>query len=140
MPLSDKERNRFEDDILFDRRITQSLYCGNCGYNLKTLPRSYVCPECGQKYNARRQPMKGIYFPHNVEPPFAQMAGAVISATIAVYLLIGAFKPVNQGRLVVGVIFVGIAIYLAAQVCWQTKRLIKFRVLGRRIARQQDDE
>ena len=140
MPLSDKERNRFEDDILFDRRITQSLYCGNCGYNLKTLPRSYVCPECGQKYNARRQPMKGIYFPHNVEPPFAQMAGAVISATIAVSLLIGAFKPVNQGRLVVGVIFAVISICLAAQVYWRTKRLIKFRVLGRRIARQQDDE
>ena len=140
MPLSDKERNRFEDDILFDRRITQSLYCGNCGYNLKTLPRSYVCPECGQQYNARRMPMKGIYFPHNVEPPFAQVAGTPVSATIAVALLIGAFNPLNRGRIIIGFIFAGIALCLAAQVYWRTQRLVKFRVLGRRLARQQDDE
>ena len=140
MPLSDEERNRLEDDILFDRRIIRSIYCGNCGYNLKTLPRSYVCPECGQQYNARRQPMKGIYFPHDVEPPFAHVAGALISTTIAVAVLIHAFKPLDKGRLTIGLIFAGITIWLAVEAFRRVKKLVTFRFVARRIAQQQEEE
>ena len=140
MPLSDEERNRLEDDILFDRRITRSLYCGSCGYNLKTLPRSYVCPECGQPYNARRQPMKGIYFPHDVEPPIAQIAGALISAVVAVSLLSVAFRPFSAVRVTFGLIFAVATVYLSVQTYWRVKRLIKFQALARRITQQEEEE
>ena len=35
-----------------DGRINQDCKCISCGYNLRTLPATGVCPECGNPYDA----------------------------------------------------------------------------------------
>ena len=63
MPLSSNDLERLSDDIYKNRRITGLVYCGTCGYCLKTLPYVYQCPECGGSYNARPLSMQGIFMP-----------------------------------------------------------------------------
>ena len=61
MVLSENELDRLADEMYLDRRIAHSVYCGECGYNLRTLPYAGRCPECGGEYNARPLIMKGIF-------------------------------------------------------------------------------
>jgi len=98
MVFSEKDLDRIADDIDKDRRITGSVYCGNCGYNLKTLPYSYQCPECGQEYNARPLHRRGIHEPLDEEFPFAYIISAVVCMLPAGYFAAGAFRPLNVNR------------------------------------------
>jgi len=62
MGLSNEELQRMSEDEFTDRHITsKSLFCGGCGYSLKSLPYVYNCPECGNAYNARPRSMSGIF-------------------------------------------------------------------------------
>lgn len=61
MIFSYDELDRMADDTFKKGAITGNVYCGNCGYNLHTLPYVYRCPECGNQYSARRLRWKGIF-------------------------------------------------------------------------------
>ena len=114
MVISSGELDRIADDIDKDRRITTSVHCGGCGYNLRTLPYLYTCPECGNKYNARPRKMKGIFNPNAVSFPardllltFASVFGVLFfgatsihSPSVATLLLAGFFAimAVLSGR------------------------------------------
>lgn len=102
MPLSEEDREQLADDIYSDRLITGSLYCSKCGYDLRTLPYIYQCPECGQEYNARALSMKGIFLPHHAEPPYRQIALVVVCGSGSVVLLGSGFNPPDIWRLLFG--------------------------------------
>ncbi|MBU0718286.1 MAG: transposase, partial [Planctomycetes bacterium] len=140
MPISRDFRERLEDDILYDRRITGSMYCANCGYNLKTLPRVYTCPECGSSYNARRQPMEGIFFPSDAEPPISAMAWALGCSVLAILLLVRSFNPFREDIFFVGLIFGVLAVCLIYRASGAVGRFLKFRALAKDIIRRQAEE
>ena len=139
MPLDRNELERLADDVYRDRRITRSLYCDQCGYNLRTLPRKYVCPECGNEYNARPPLMTGIFFPHDTQLPLAEVAWTLGSGTVAALLIWGAVNPVRQNRLIVGVVCALLALGFAIRGCLRLRRFVKFRTIAKRIAVHEEE-
>ncbi|MHC4697163.1 MAG: hypothetical protein ACYTFA_10505 [Planctomycetota bacterium] len=139
MSLSRHELEELADDTYRDRRIKGSTFCGRCGYNLRTLPYVYRCPECGNAYNARPLKMKGIFFPQAVYPPVKEMVATAFFSVIGVLLLISAIKPLDQGRLIFGVIFIAITGVFAGQVVHKFQHFFTFWSLAKRIAEEEED-
>ena len=94
MSFTSHELDHMADDIYLNRRITGSIFCEECGYNLKTLPYVHRCPECGCDYNARPLTMKGIFLPRNFDFPASRMASALFLLALGGLLAHGA----NAGR------------------------------------------
>ena len=140
MPLSERDREELADDIIKDRRIPTSTYCGNCGYNLKTLPRSYQCPECGSEYRARMPRMKGIYLPHANSPPAGEVVALLVFAVVSGSLLVAAWNSKSTGYVATAIVFAAITLTIAVVVVVRTKRFLRTSRLARQIERQQDDE
>ena len=138
MALSNRELDEIAEDTYHNRRITGSIFCGRCGYNLRTLPHVYICPECGNRYNARPLKMKGIFFPRAVYPPFVDMALTGFFGVIAFLLLISALKPLDEGRLFIGVVFAVLTGLFAGRVAQKFQHFIKFRSLSKRIAEDEN--
>lgn len=75
MALSEKDLDMMAAEDSKGRRITNTLYCSECGYNLKTLPYKYQCPECGNAYDVHPSRMTGIYrYEHGHLPVFDMLA------------------------------------------------------------------
>ncbi len=55
-----------------DRVIKRSMYCARCGYNLRSLPYRYNCPECGNRYHARTIRQKGIFLENETRFPISE--------------------------------------------------------------------
>ena len=87
MPISERELTRLAHDQYLDRRITLSVYCGRCGYNLKTLPYAGRCTECGAEYNARPFAMKGIFNVQDASIPYSSIFLSLVCAASALALL-----------------------------------------------------
>lgn len=140
MALSEKERDRIADEIYRDHIIVASVYCGRCGYDLRSLPYIHTCPECGQEYNARPLVMKGIFMPHMAEVPIREVLLLIVCGTGAALLLGSGFNPVDIWRLLFGLILAGGCAmeagnaYLKVVACW------KSRVIQRRIERREREE
>ena len=139
MALSRRELDELADDTYHNRRITGSVYCGRCGYNLHTLPHIHRCPECGNPYNARPLQMKGIFFPQAVYPPVKETLATAFFGVIAFLLLTAALKPLDETRLLFGVIFAAITGAFAGRAVQQFQRFLKFRSLSKRIAEEEAD-
>lgn len=58
-----------EQQTLTRQKIAVNLFCGQCGYNLRTRPIIARCPECGQSYDARPTQMLGILLDEDVRFP-----------------------------------------------------------------------
>ena len=140
MVLSRHELEELADDTYRDRRITGSTFCGRCGYNLRTLPYVYRCPECGNAYNARPLKMKGIFFPQAVYPPVKETLATAFFGVIAVLLLISALKPLNEGRLFMGVAFTAITGVFAGRAVHKFQHFFKFWSLYKRIAEEEEED
>ena len=139
MALSRRELDELADDTYHNRRITGSVYCGRCGYNLHTLPYIHRCPECGNAFNARPLQMKGIFFPQAVYPPVKETLATAFFGVIAFLLLTAALKPLDEARLFLGVIFAAITGAFAGRAVQQFQRFLKFRSLSKRIAEEEAD-
>ncbi len=135
MVIGSDELEKLAEDSFKDRRIGGTIYCGGCGYNLKTLPYLYQCPECGQEYNARPLVMKGIFLPQNTSPPFVDMAAVVFCGPIAFFLIDGSTQPFEPAGFVMGILAaVMTVVYLG--ICIRRSRvMIKTRSILRRIRR-----
>jgi len=138
LALSNSELDRYADDAYKDRRITTSVYCGNCGYNLRTLPYRYKCPECGQEYNARPRTMKGIYAPQDTDIPFGDIASAAFCGFAVFILARNAFTPIDPWRIVFAVVFVIFTVMFLSRAYDRLGELMKARRVAKRIA--MDDE
>ena len=139
MVISSDELERLADDAYKERRIGGTIYCGGCGYNLKTLPYLYQCPECGQEYNARPLVMKGIFLPQITSPPFVDMAAVVFCGPIAFFLIDGATQPFEPAGFVMGLCAAILAVVYFGICIRRWRTLIKTHVILRRIRQFERD-
>jgi len=139
MVLGTDELERLADDAYRERRIAGTVYCGNCGYNLRTLFYVYRCPECGHEYNARPLVMKGIFLPQNISPPFVDMAAVVFCGPIAFFLIDGATQPFEPTGFAMGILAAILTVVYFGICIRRWRTLIKTRVILHRINRYEDD-
>ena len=140
MGLSSYELDRLADDMYKDRVIRGSVYCGDCGYNLRTLPYVHRCPECGNDYNARPLKLTGIFSPHDTFFPFGDTAAMLLCAVLAAWMIYKGVTPTELQWLIAGGVFAALTLAFAAQAKGRLGRLIKSRTLTRRIARAEEEE
>ena len=140
MVISSEELDRIADDIDKQRRITSSVYCGNCAYNLRTLPYAYACPECGNEYNARPLIMKGIYLPFQSEFPIREAFITLMCTASTALVGFGSFNPIDPVRLVISAFFLLLTGLFAAQTVARVKRFIKSARIGHRIKLEEEAE
>ena len=139
MVIGRDELERIADEMYLQRGISDSVYCGNCGYNLRTLPYIYRCPECGNRYNARPLKRTGIFDPYEIEPPIGDIAATVFCTLLAALLVIPALKPLSQGRLLFGSLFVLLKVYFGFKAYWRLKRFLKANAIARRIRMEESE-
>jgi predicted nucleic-acid-binding Zn-ribbon protein len=81
--LNTDELQRLSEEVYNNRRLTSSVYCAECGYDLQTLPYQYCCPECGNEYNARSVKMTGVFVPDQNLLPVGDYMAAIFAMAIA---------------------------------------------------------
>ena len=69
-----------------ERVIAETLFCAECGYQLRMLPFIGRCPECGNAYNARSRHRKGIFVPELAEFPATDILAALASTAGSLWL------------------------------------------------------
>ena len=137
MALSSYDLDKLAADIYHDRLIGGSVYCGNCGYNLRTLPYTYRCPECGHEYNARPLTMRGIFLARDAAVPMSDILGTVFFGVAAYLFALGALSPVEPGRLLVSAVFVGLTMYHLTVGGYRFRRYLRAHSIARRIAAEE---
>ena len=137
MVLSSDELDRIADDIYKDRIITGSVYCGNCGYNLRTLPYVYTCPECGNGYNARPLKMEGIFAPQDTYFPASDIAATLLCAAIMFVFVRGNILTPDFGRLFSGGVFGVLGLFFASQAYHRLVRFFRARETAKRIVAEE---
>lgn len=138
MALSEQDRERQSDEVYTDRLIRGSVYCGNCGYNLRTLPYIYQCPECGNHYNARPLTMKGVFLPQQAEPPIGQVLFLFACICVAVVMFYGAFQPSDIWRLLGGTILTIFSVVECPKAWSNVRKFFMARAIIRRINRDEE--
>lgn len=140
MGLSSEDLDRIADELYLQRRIPNSVYCGNCGYNLRTLPYMYTCPECGNQYNARPLKMRGIFLPYEVEPPLGDAVATVFCGLATALLFYYAVSRGDAGLLVISMVFVAILVMRSVKFTRRLTRFLKAASLLRRIEMEEEEE
>ncbi len=135
MAFGNDELERLADDAYKERRISGTVYCGNCGYNLRTLFYVYRCPECGQEYNARPLVMKGVFLPQNTSPPLADMAAAVLFGAVAYSLIDNATQPFEPVGFVMGLLAAILTVVYFGITLRRGRSYFKCRAIAARIHR-----
>jgi len=138
MRQTDAELDRSAQDQDRDRLISGSIYCENCGYNLKTLPYVYNCPECGNGYNARPLMLKGIFKPFEVTFPLWEIVAAVFCVPVSVVLLAWGLRISEPVVIILGVTFALLSILLWFRIWDGVCAFIKARAIARRIRLEQE--
>jgi hypothetical protein len=122
------------------RSIGGSVYCGNCGYNLRTLPHVYTCPECGQSYNARPLTMKGIFQPHDAKIPFGDLAAMLLCGVASGWLIAGAISNGSRVWFLIGGALGILAIIFLIRARAEFVKLAKNREIARRIELEREGD
>lgn len=107
MPLTPDELEHManEGEGQTEVRIRHTVHCGTCGYNLKSLPIAYTCPECGNPYSARPLKMHGVYQPGNEAFPGARLASVILCGLIGAILFGAGVATKEPLRLIMGGFF-----------------------------------
>ena len=138
MPSSE-ELERLADDAYTDRRITGHAYCSRCGYNLRTLPYIYRCPECGQEYNARPLVMKGLYLPAQAAIPVGDLLAVLLWTVAAAVFLYNAIRPLNEWLMALAVASVVLVIVHFCLAWVRFRAFFKATAIERRIRADEEE-
>ena len=139
MGISNADAEHLADEIYLDRRIVGQVYCGRCGYNLRTLPYKYRCPECGNEYNARPLIMRGVFKPHEMEFPYGNYILAAVLAIAAFAFGHNAFSPVKWVPIGFAGGFVVLMLTYLVQAASRTRRYFHCLSIARRIEAEERD-
>jgi hypothetical protein len=147
MSPSLSDLDRIADDIFKDRLITGSVYCGRCGYNLRTRPYIDRCPECGGEYNARPLVMRGIFTAYDVAFPFEEIFVALICIACAAVLAYVGYTSPGRGAISESTATCGMAAVsgiMGAAYLWRAHRgfwrFVRALGIARRIAAAEAEE
>jgi len=140
MSFNTDELDRLADEMLRGARLAHSVYCGECGYNLKTLPYLGQCPECGHRYNARPLKMEGVFNPQSLELPIIDGLTVIMLACMGWFLLRGAFSPLQSGSVFLGALTLGVCGAVLSRFISRLRRFLKFRDIESRISSGEDDD
>lgn len=135
MVLNTDELERLAEDIMLDRLITGDLYCAECGYNLRTLPRRGRCPECGSDYNTRTVLLEGVFAAGMLEFPASEVFGAALTVGLAGLFMAWGIRPVVAWRLMFAAVFALLAVFYLGPAWKSLARYARFRGIVRRIKR-----
>ncbi len=111
MSIADQELPEGVDP---DRIITHSVYCENCGFNLRYATYVGICNECGSPYNARPLKMKGIFLPGSARFPTGDILVALIAGSVSVWAIRAGLRPGNMKMLSLAALSGAIAVSYAA--------------------------
>ncbi len=113
--------------------IDYSIYCGACGYNLRTLPWVGRCPECGNEYIARPTRRKGTFLPQELVFPWGDLFTAFAFLLLAAGSVSTLLLQRPLSRLVIGMAVVAwVAAGYSTHVAWRNlARYVRFRNVGR---------
>lgn len=140
MSLSSSDLDRLADEQYSQRRISNSTYCDNCGYNLRSLPYAYTCPECGNEYNARPLKMIGIFEPYMVEFPFGDIVATVLCGAIGGSMIYGSASQLQSPRLLFGIAIAVMSLVFSVKSFRRMLRYLKARSITRRIEAEDFEE
>jgi len=133
MSLGSDEIERIMDEAVADRGIETSLHCATCGYNLRGLPYSGLCPECGNLYSARDYRFTGIFIPQRLEFPVSEVFSSLTCLVMALLLL---RWSLTTRSMFLGAAFFGALTFFFIRLTWQRlARYVHFRQIARRIER-----
>jgi len=102
MSIGSRDVERIAESADADRKILHSLYCANCGFNLRYRKFVDRCPECNSPYNARPTVLMGIFRPDDAVFPGRDIPLILIALGLGAWILAGAFRPVNDWLILIG--------------------------------------
>ncbi len=117
----------------FRGRIDESVYCGTCGYNLRTLPWIGRCPECGSHYNARWKTRHGIFLPQELRFPLGDVFTTTVCAATTGFLAlrIAVTHPFPWALGVLCLLLAIATLQALLSTCESVGRYMRFRSVGR---------
>lgn len=127
---------QLERQLLTRRTIAGNLFCGTCGYNLRTRPTVGVCPECGKDYDARPVSMHNILLDDDVAFPFPAVGGMLACGLLGAGFLHAAYNHGTDWAYVPGAMFAFLSILYA----WHTWRNTARYIHHRRLLHDVDDD
>lgn len=133
-------REQLALDIYRNRRITTSMYCGSCGYNLKTLPYVHACPECGAEYNARFPGAEGVFLLDDVQFPLGDVVANLALIAFTVFCVWAEFNAANHEWLLLAVLFGSLSIVYCFIAARMLRRYVRYFFIARRVARVERQE
>lgn len=139
MGMSQSDLDRLADDTYKGHILQSSTYCERCGYNLRTLPYVYTCPECGNEYNARPLKMKGIFQPHTTRVPVGDIAAVVFSVGGALLFGIGGIRSADPTRITIATMFLLMSLPFQWRAYRGLRRLAHSRAVARQIAMEEGE-
>jgi len=139
MAMSQSDLDRLADDTYKGHILQSSTYCERCGYNLRTLPYVYTCPECGNEYNARPLKMKGIFQPHTTRVPVGDIAAVVFGVGGALLFGIGGIRSADPTRITIATMFLLMSLPFQWRAYRGLRRLAHSRAVARQIAMEEGE-
>ena len=109
MPFDPRDLERMQQDGEEQNYISETVFCGSCGYQLKMLPKIGRCPECGNHYNTLRRMISGVFTPQTVAFPAFDTAAAIASTWLLIWLIGGLLQVFDLWGLMLTITFAVLA-------------------------------
>jgi hypothetical protein len=117
--------------------IPNSVYCGQCGYNLKTLPGIGRCPECGNPYKVVGIHRTGIHDNAYIEFPWKAFLVIAFELLLTGYMCFQFITTQNNLALILAGIF---SLVLLRRIYVTSAQINRYRHHRDILKRKQDDK
>jgi len=121
------------------RTLKEPTYCGECGYNLQSLPARHQCPECGSSYEVRpHYPSVGIFDPDSAVFPLADVLSMLLCIAALVVCFVAMVLTASIAILICLTIYTALTIVLGTRAIRRVSSYITASSIVRRIERGED--
>lgn len=138
MGLSTDDIDTLSRDVFSECYISHSIYCGECGYNLRMLCYIGHCPECGNEYDARPGARKGVFVSTETRFPTTELIYTVFFLFWTAAFGITGFSPIVLWKVVYAFAFLVVGVISAYLFYRQLGRYVHFLWVARNIKHDDD--